>query len=100
VLQHPNSLDRFLPNGAVESQCDKISIYSIPTMLSLISSKTLLSKMTCPNPSRTSWLQWQAMAATPWLRAFHVLWVILAAAGLYFISLRILGVHLMRLIKR
>ncbi|MBU6285569.1 MAG: murein biosynthesis integral membrane protein MurJ [Betaproteobacteria bacterium] len=50
--------------------------------------------------AQQSWLQWQAMAATPWLRAFHVLWVILAAAGLYFISLRILGVHLMRLIKR
>jgi hypothetical protein len=40
------------------------------------------------------------MAATPWLRAFHLLWVILAAAALYFVSLRLLGVRLMQLIKR
>jgi putative peptidoglycan lipid II flippase len=50
--------------------------------------------------AQQSWLQWQTMAATPWLRAFHLLWVILAAAALYFVSLRLLGVRLMQLIKR
>jgi putative peptidoglycan lipid II flippase len=49
--------------------------------------------------SQQSWLQWQAMAASPWLRAFHVLWVILAAVGLYFLTLRLLGLRWLAFMK-
>ena len=47
-----------------------------------------------------TWLDWQAMSGTPLLRAVHVLWVVVAAAVIYFISLRLLGFRLMQLIKR
>jgi len=49
--------------------------------------------------AQQGWLQWQAMAVSPWLRAFHVLWVIVAAAAVYFTCLRLLGLRLMQFIK-
>lgn len=50
--------------------------------------------------TQQDWLHWQALADTPLLRAFHVLWVVLAAIALYFASLRLFGLRLMQLIKR
>ncbi|NDF74873.1 MAG: murein biosynthesis integral membrane protein MurJ, partial [Betaproteobacteria bacterium] len=36
-----------------------------------------------------SWLQWQALASAPLLRAMHLLWVLAAAVAIYFAVLRL-----------
>ncbi|NCV61648.1 MAG: hypothetical protein EBV89_11540, partial [Betaproteobacteria bacterium] len=47
-----------------------------------------------------SWLQWQALASAPLLRAMHLLWVLAAAVAIYFAVLRLAGLRWIQFMKR